>query len=199
MTRRPARVGLRALSSAVIVGIVLSSACATELPSSGGPDASAPGSPPATSTASALPGGWRLCANDHVGYSIGYPDDWYTTALGTEDICSQFHPSSFTIPPFSERPLTALNVVPAEQPAAPTDPTYARTLLWEDTTVGAADAIRFEEEFTGEGLYQRGTMRYGYVIDLSGRTLTVYTIASPGTASYAAWKVVVDQAAPTLT
>jgi hypothetical protein len=63
--------------------------------------------------------------------------------------------------------------------------------------VGVRGAIRFEE-FTGEGLYEKGTTRYGYVTDPNGRALTVYTMASPGTASYAGWKVVVDQAVGTL-
>jgi hypothetical protein len=216
MTRLPTRSRRRAFFSAVIAATVtLSSACGAAPTSSSDRDSLVPGAsrpavsvsvragtsspPPAPSPSSDLSGGWLLCTNAHVGYSIRYPANWYTTSLGNEDVCSQFHPTSFTIPPFSERPLTALNVVPtSEQPAMPSDPRYARTLLWEDTSLGAHNAIRFEEEFTGEGLYEKGTMRYGYVTDPNGRALTVYTMAPPGTASYADYKVVVDQAVHTL-
>jgi hypothetical protein len=215
VTRLSTRARRLAFFVAVIAATVLVSACGPGPAPTVGADSSVMGSsspaagvsgrvdasnwPPASSPAAALPQGWRLCTNGHVGYSIGYPADWYTTALRNEEVCSQFHPTSFTIPQFSEYPLTALNVGRAsERPATPTDPRYARTLLWEETLVGVRGAIRFEEEFTGEGLYEKGTMRYGYVTDPNGRALTVYTIASPGTASYADWKVVVDQAVRTL-
>lgn len=217
MTRLPTRARRLAFFVAVTAGTVIFSACGPG-PGSGpavGADSSVTGasspaagvsgqtnaseSPPASSPAPALPQGWRLCTNVHVGYSIGYPEDWYTTALRKEEVCSQFHPTYFTIPQSGEYPLTALNVGPASQrPATPSDPRYARTLRWEDTSVGGRAAIRFEEELTGEGLREKGTMRYGYVTDLNGRALTVYTMASPGTASYADWKVVVDQAVRTL-
>ena len=45
---------------------------------------------------------------------------------------------------------------------------HARTLLREETSVGTHSAVRFEEESTGEGLYDKGTMRYGYVIETKG-------------------------------
>ena len=213
MTRLPTRARRHILVIAVTAGaVILGGACGARPASRGGGDssvagvtapavgasraASTPTSPP---TPSALPPGWRLCTNTHVGYSIGYPEDWYTTELRIEEVCSQFHPTYFTIPQFSEYPLTALNVgQTSERPATPTDPRYARTLLWEETSVGVRTAVRFEEEFTGEGLYEKGTMRYGYVIEPKGRALTVCAMAPPGTTGYADWKVVVDQAVRTL-
>ena len=212
MTRPPTHARRHILVIAVTAGtVILAGACGAG-PASGGGDssvagapasavraseeASAPTSPPATS---ALPSGWRLCTNTHVGYSIGYPQDWYTTELRIEEVCSQFHPTYFTIPPLSEYPLTALNVrQPSEHPATPTDPRHARTLLREETSVGTHSAVRFEEESTGEGLYEKGTMRYGYVIETKARALTVYTMAPPGSTGYADWKIVVDQAVRTL-
>jgi len=215
MTRLPTRARRHILVIAVTAGaVILAGACGAGPASSGGDSsvagaptpavgasggASGPTSPQAPSPTSALPSGWRLCTNTHVGYSIGYPQDWYTTELRIEEVCSQFHPTYFTIPPFSEYPLTALNVgQPPERPATPTDPRHARTLLWEETSVGVRSAVRFEEEFTGEGLYEKGTMRYGYVIETKARALTVYTMAPPGSTGYADWKVVVDQAVRTL-
>ena len=212
MTRPSASALLRTFVVAATVGIVLVAAACGSRPTSGAPPAGAPvpgvglpeesstpTEPPSPSPSSALPRGWRLCANAHVGYSIGYPEAWYTTALREEEVCSQFHPTAFTIPQGSEYPLTALITRPVSAlPAAPVDPLFARSLLWEKTSVGAHRAVRFEEEFTGDGLYERGTRRYGFVVDLDGRALTVYTIAVPSTASYADWKVVVDQAVRTL-
>lgn len=176
------------------------SSASTPVPTVGHTDESrTPTQPSPPSPTAALPSGWRLCTNVHAGYSIGYPGDWYTTALREEEVCSQFHPTPFAIPQGGEYPLTALIAGPVSAlPEKPVDPLFARSLLWERTSVDEHHAVRFEEEFTGEGLYEEGTRRYGYVIDLSGRAFTAYTIAAPGTASYAAWKVVVDQAVQTL-
>jgi hypothetical protein len=159
-----------------------------------------PTSPPAPSPSSVVPAGWRACTNPHLGYSIAYPGDWYTTALRTTEVCSQFHPTRFTIPEAGEYPPTALTVGPTSGlPTERTDPVYAQTLRWERTTVAGNDAIRYEEILTGVGLRPQGTKQYGYVIELDGRAFRVSATWCPGEeADYADWKVVVDRAVRTL-
>jgi hypothetical protein len=148
---------------------------------------------------SGRPDGWRVCTNRHLRYSIGYPGTWHTRRFTDEETCALFHPVRFVIPPNGDYPPTALNVRRiARPPTRPSDPTLVRTVRWEPTTVKGRAAVRFEEEATGLGPEERGTMRYGYVADLGGRAFAVYTVARPGDPDYTAWKAVVDQAVWTL-
>ena len=215
MTRRPIRARRVLLVIALTAGTAISAgACGTRTAANGGADqvaaptptvtdpagASTPTSPRAPSPTSVVPSGWRLCTNPHVGYSIAYPGDWHTTALRTTEVCSQFHPTSFTIPEFGEYPPTALTVRPTSGlPTEPTDSIHARTLLWDMTSVGRNDAVRFEEVLTGEGLLPNGTKKYGYVIELKGSAFRVYATWCPGEDDdYADWRTVVDKAVRTL-
>ena len=145
-----------------------------------------------------LPRGWKQCVNATANYSIGYPGTWHTTQIRPEEVCAQFHPSRFTIPPESEYPLTALNVRRVSAPPSRTDTEYERTLRWEQTTVGGRYAVRFETASTGAGLYQAGTRQYGYVLRLGHGLISVHTTAEPGETRYAAWKTIVNKAVRTL-
>jgi hypothetical protein len=146
-----------------------------------------------------LPHGWKRCVNVTENYSIGYPGSWHTTQIRPEEVCAQFHPSPFTIPPESEYPLTALNAKRVSAPPSRTDTEFEDTLLWERTTVGGRRAVRFETSSTGAGLYLAGTRQYGYVLRLGQNLISVHTTAEPGEARYAAWQTVVDKAVRTLT
>jgi hypothetical protein len=154
-------------------------------------------SPPAASPS--LPHGWRRCVNFIENYAIGYPGTWHTTQIRPSEVCAQFHPDRFTIPPDSEYPLTALNARRVPAPPSRTDTEFERTLLWEQTTVAGRHAVRFETASTGAGLYLTGTRQYGYVIGLGHDLISVHTTAEPGEARYGAWKSVVDKAVRTLT
>jgi hypothetical protein len=154
-------------------------------------------SPPAAG--SSLPRGWRRCVNPDENYGIGYPSGWHTTQIRPEEVCAQFHPTRFTIPPESEYPLTALNAKKVTAPPSRAGTAYERTLLWKRTTVAGRHAVRFETTSTGEGLHQAGTRQYGYVIRLGRDLISIHTTAEPGEARYAAWKTVVNRAARTLT
>jgi hypothetical protein len=148
---------------------------------------------------SSLPHGWKRCVNFPENYSIGYPGTWHTTQIRPEEVCAQFHPSEFTIPPESEYPLTALNARRVGAPPSRDDTEFEHTLLWEQTTVGGRRAVRFETSSTGAGLYEAGTRQYGYVLRLGQSLISVHTTAAPGEARYAAWQTVVDKAVRTLT
>jgi hypothetical protein len=153
-------------------------------------------SPPETTSASTH--GWPRCVNSAEGFSIKYPPTWYTTQIRPEEVCVQFHPSRFVIPPASEYPLTALNAKRVTTLPSRTDTAYERILLWRKTTVAGRQAVRFETSSTGEGLDRAGTRQYGYVVGLGGGLISVHTTAEPGETRYAAWKAVVDNAVGTL-
>jgi hypothetical protein len=142
---------------------------------------------------------WRRCVNSSENYSIGYPRGWYTTQIRPQEVCAQFHPTRFTIPPDSEYPLTALNVKRVTALPSRTSTEFERTLRWQRTTVAGRSAVRFETSSTGAGMDQAGTRRYGYVLRLGHSLLSVHTAAAPGETRYAAWKTVVNKAVRTLT
>ena len=173
------------------------------------PPSSAPHSPtPVTApvaahspplTGSSLPPGWRRCDNPAGNYSVGYPGTWYTTQIRPAEVCAQFDPDRFTIPPESEYPLTALNVKRVQAPPSRTSTEFERVLRWQRTTVAGRPAVRYETVSTGAGMDPAGTRRYGYVIDLGRGPIAVHTTAEPAEKRYTAWKRVVDKAARTLT
>lgn len=146
---------------------------------------------------------WRRCTNGPHRYSIGYPRDWYTAQLRPADKCRQFDRTPFTVPPFSEYPITDLNAVPTPVSVSTyiggaTDPMFAVTVQLENTWVCGRRAVRFETISTGEGLYDKGTRHYGYAVDRNGTAFVVFTITMPGDALYASNKAVVDRAVHTL-
>ena len=145
-----------------------------------------------------LPPGWRRCVNSVEGYSVGYPGTWHTTQIRPEEVCAQFHPNRFTIPPESEYPLTALNAKRVPVPPSRTDTEFERTLRWERTTVAGRHAVRFETASTGAGLHLAGTRQYGYVLRVGPSLISIHTTAEPGENRYATWKTVVNKAVRTL-
>ena len=185
---------------AAVIGAGVLGAGATAAPAAAGV---APVPPAVTAAAaaspSALPPGWRRCANPAENFSVGYPGSWHTTQIRPEEVCRQFHPDPFTIPPESEYPLTALNVRRVPEPPSRTGTEFERTLLWQRTTVAGRPAVRFETVSTGAGMEEAGTRHYGFVVRLGGGLVSVHTIAVPGETRYASWKRVVDRAARTLT
>lgn len=148
------------------------------------------------------PAAWKRCYNPPGGYSVAYPEEWYT--VEGQYLCRFFHPEPFTIPENSEFPLLALNVEQtqytiAEYRAIVTDPMYYTTVLNEDVTILGRPGVRFETVATGEGLNEAGTRRYGYLIDHGGgKALVVWTVALPSESRYDSWKSIVDVARDTV-
>ena len=97
---------------------------------------------------------------------------------------------------------TALHVDVAQQSfddvlAGLIDRRFAETELREQVTIGGKRAFRLELVATGEGLADKGTRTYGYVIRRdSGRPVVVTTSALPG--ERVRYRDVVDHAAQTL-
>jgi hypothetical protein len=149
-----------------------------------------------------MPASWRACDNPPAGYSIGYPQDWYTGE--GEYRCRFFHPEPFTIPANSEFPPLALNAeqqqeTVAEYRAMITDPMYYTVVRDEDVTILDRPGVRFETVTTGQGLDEAGVRRYGYLIDAGGgKAFAVWTVARPGETRYDNWKSTVDIARDTV-
>lgn len=163
-----------------------------------------------------LPDGWTRCVNEPEGWSIGYPDDWFTTYLYTDPLtgenerragtaCMFFDPNKFTIPRDGEYPETALQVGLTDSPieralAYLTDPTYWRTLAREESLVLGMPAVRLEVEALGYGLELKGTLRYGWIVDLGRRSFSVFAVAQPdkGRDRYLAYGEVAERAIRTV-
>jgi hypothetical protein len=81
-----------------------------------------------------LPAGWRLCANESVGYAVGYPGDWYSPALSAESECTFFDPTPIQLPESSDVFGATLEVAPAQE-------TYEAVV----DDLGAADGVVIQE------------------------------------------------------
>lgn len=163
-----------------------------------------------------LPEGWERCVNDRQGWSIGYPQAWFTTSKYTDPLtgktevrpdsaCTLFDPNEFTIPRDGEPPDTALQVGISTSPLDAvvddlTDPTYWRTLSREDWSVIGMPAVKLEVAGRGGGLVLKGTLRYGWVIDLAPGSFLVFAVALPGTGPhrYLEYRRIAERAVATL-
>ncbi len=156
---------------------------------------------PATTntTSAALLTGWSRCTNAERGYSIAHPPGWHT-AHG----CRYLDPEPLDIPPYTDGFFSALMTVdddvPFNEMAQRSNDRFVVILTREQTTVGGRPAVRYEMESTGEGLLDKGSRVYSYVIDRSGRSFEVATAWFPGTspAEYQLRKQIVDQAVQTI-
>jgi hypothetical protein len=139
---------------------------------------------------------------------VEYPADWHRGGTVSDPeraklLCRFFDPEPFNIPPDSDFFGTALEVGPIEQPfddalASLIDTQFNRTELREQLSLqGRHRAFRLELVATGEGLAERGTRTYGYLIRrLDGPPVFVRTTAAPG--EELVHRAVVDHAASTI-
>jgi hypothetical protein len=157
-----------------------------------------------------LPAGWERCTNGALGYSIGYPGDWFTTDVfdGQADpanACQWFSPDPFglqgnVVPEGWGYPLEvgvrgAFGQVLAQE----RDPELADVLVEEELFVDGHRAVRLEYETLIDLIADTG-LHYEYVIELDAETtLIVHTTATRGVVGvYAENKVVLDRAVDTL-
>jgi hypothetical protein len=151
----------------------------------------------------AAPAGWKVCTNRALGFSIAYPSGWYTTQLNPAGACIYFEPKPFRIPPSSDFTGTALEVLPTQQLYAGllrtlTDPRFSRAVLRKNLSLRGRQAVRLESVATGEGLLDRGTRTYAYVLDRGRRPAFIVQTTRARGSSWAARKRVVDRAVRTL-
>lgn len=158
---------------------------------------------PGTSDPNALPAGWKECADATAGYRIGYPAGWHTAGLGAGKVCMLFDPKPIVITPGSEYPLVRLEVVAtgadyAEIVAARVHKDYFAVTTRKDVTVAGRKALLIETVANGEdGLFGKGTIVYGYVVDVDGKAFIIQT-AMKSDADAAAARRTIDTAASTL-
>jgi hypothetical protein len=151
--------------------------------------------------AAALPSGWTLCTNSALGFSIGYPRNWYTTYRFPEQACRWFDPYRLRLIAETDGFLTALEAHVERgsfAEAAYENPAGERIVFREQIVVNGRQAVRFEMEPTDIELYPNGTRVYRYVIDLGEKgAFFVETRSRPGI-DYTADKRVVDKVVQTL-
>ena len=157
-----------------------------------------------------LPAGWERCTNGALGFSIGYPGDWFTTDVfdGRADpanACQWFSPDPFGPQGnlVSEGWGYPLEVAirgrfDAELQQA-LDPAVARILEQQDLVVDGHRALRVEYESLVDVVADT-ELHYEYVIELDAETtLIVHTTETRGiVGDYHENKVVVDEAVDTL-
>jgi hypothetical protein len=151
---------------------------------------------------------WSHCVDTQAGYDVEYPADWHRGGT-VEDparpalLCRFFDPEPFNIPPNSDFFGTALEIGPDDQPfddalASLIDTRFNETVLRERLSLqGRHRAFRLELVATGQGLAERGTRTYEYLVRrLYGPPLFLRTTAAPD--EPLVHRAVVDHAATTL-
>lgn len=152
-----------------------------------------------------LPAEWNLCTNPTHRFRIGYPPLWHTTHPEPRLACWFFDPEPFEVEPNTEFPLVALTAFPERERFRVvldglTEAQFADTVLREETEIAGRPAVRIETVATGQGLYERGTRTYGYVVDRDGSAFLL-TAAGLPTIAEGEWqsrKQIADRAADTL-
>jgi hypothetical protein len=161
--------------------------------------------------AASLPAGWERCTNGALGYSIGYPGDWFTTDVfdGASDpanACQWFSPDPFgpqgnVVAEGWGYPLeVAVRTGSFDQVLSQeTDPGQAEVLVEEELFVDGHRAVRLEIETLIDVVAETG-LHYEYLIELDAETtLIVHTTATRGiVGDYEENKTVVDEAFDTL-
>lgn len=169
--------------------------------------------PPTTQPAppgAGLPEGWTRCTNEALGYSIGYPADWFTTDVfdGTQDPANAcrwfssepFGPEGNVVSEGWGYPLEVAIGGPYEQQVAQTlDPQVAESVVEEEVVVDGHRALRVEYDTLVDMLADLG-LHYAYVIEVDPETtLIVHTTETRGiVGDYAENREIVDRAVDTL-
>lgn len=172
--------------------------------------------PPTTEPAppgAGLPDEWARCTNGALGYSIGYPGDWFTTDVfdGTQDpsnACRWFSPEPFgpdgnVVSEGWGFPLEVAVRGPFERQVAQTlDPELAEPVVEEDVTVDGRRALRVEYSTLVDVIAEPG-LHYAYLIELDAdTTLVVHTTETRGIADddaeYQGFRTLVDRAVETI-
>jgi hypothetical protein len=131
---------------------------------------------------------------------VEYPAEW--TTAGGAIACRFFDPEPFTVPPDSDFGGTALEVLPQETSfdaalASLIDTRFYGTVVREQVEIDGKSGFSLELVATGEGLAERGTRTYGYLLrGDGGSSVLVQTTAQPG--ERIRHRDVVDHAAETL-
>jgi hypothetical protein len=157
-----------------------------------------------------LPAGWERCTNGALGYSMGYPGDWFTTDVldGEADpanACRWFSPDAFgpdgnVVAEGWGYPLeVGIGGGFDQELRNVLDPEVARILTQEDLVVDGHRAVRLEYETLVDLIGEPG-LQYEYLIELDPETTLIFhTTATRGIEGvYEENRTVVDLAVGTL-
>jgi hypothetical protein len=157
-----------------------------------------------------LPAGWERCTNAALGYSIGYPGDWFTTDVfdGQADpanACRWFSPDPFgpdgnvVVEGWGYPLEIGVGGSFDQELQGVLDPELARVLQQEELVVEGHRAVRIEYETLIDVVAETG-LHYQYLVELDPETtLIVHTTETRGiTGDYQENKTVVDEAVDTL-
>lgn len=104
------------------------------------------------------------------GYSVSYPASWHTNTGEVVPECGQFAPEPFEVPAGTDERVAPVTIFidPVEFFRAASPDSETSTELSRATTViDGRQAVRLEQESTGEGLYPAGVEQTIYVVDLA--------------------------------
>ncbi len=143
----------------------------------------------------------QSCTNAEDGYSIQFPEGWFTNEGEVVPTCRYFHPQAFEVPEATEVFDLAVTVrvddVPFTRVASEGDSLGERVLSREETTVAGHQAVRVEAESTGDALLPEGVRSYRYHVEVDDGTLTA-TTHDVGDLDYEANKEILDEMMKTL-
>lgn len=143
----------------------------------------------------------QSCTNAENGYSIQFPEGWFTNEGDVVPTCHYFHPQAFEVPEATEVFDLAVTVrvddVPFTRVAGEEDSLGEQVLSREETTVAGHQAVRVEAESTGDALLPEGVRSYRYHVEVADGTLTA-TTHDVGDLDYEANKEIVDEMVETL-
>lgn len=184
----------RLVPLAVVVLLFLAMGCSPNEP---------PAEPPETPTAtpetpSSDPAEQRSSCTSPDGYAIDYPAEWATNDEPIDDVapCSVFDPEPDQLRteglqlPADIAVMATVEAAPFHDVAAE-DP-HAEELDRREATVHGREAVRIEQEATGEGLYPQGQRSTVWAVKLEGVTFVARTF-DVGAPDYATKQKALDE------
>ena len=205
------------LVMAVIVGLQVGSL----LPPTGGPPAGSPSAdvvpstvptpastepsattaPPSASPSAQVAPDAERCENAELGYSVGYPADWFTNeavvtddpALDPIESCRYFAEEPIEVVPNAGLPPTVA-ISFSRQPTAPPPSDGATVLSSEQVTVAGRPATVRETEGTAESpFFGAGDRAYEYLIELPAGDVLQVSTTTDADGDYEEHKDVLDR------
>lgn len=104
------------------------------------------------------------------GYSVSYPSSWFTNSGEVVPECGQFSPEEFEVPQGTDERVAPITIYidPVEFfRAASPNPDFSTESSRATTVIDGLQAVRVEQESTGEGLNPEGVEETIYMVDLS--------------------------------
>ncbi|WP_071515726.1 hypothetical protein [Geitlerinema sp. PCC 9228] len=125
----------------------------------------------------------QTCTNEEQGYSIQYPQQWFTNSGEVVATCHFFDQQPLEIEPRTEN-FAAINIrieaIPFQKLRQMSKETKisSKQLFKNTTTIGDRTTIVIERQATGKGMLPKNMKFYSYQVDLGDRTFVATTYDS---------------------